>query len=166
MKSFLKNLDQAEYIVATVAYTLVATIVFADVLLREFSEVVMIGSKRYAVYLANLATFVGMGLAVSTGSHLRPNVLDKIFPHALDSVVNRIADIIAAAFFIIAGFYAIRFVQTSYDEGFRATVTDWPLWVIQLALPYGLMSAACRHLFYAIKPAVRPTKLTTQDFSK
>ena len=120
----------------------------------------ILGAPKVAVLLAAMAAFLGYGVATASGTHLRPNLLDWVFPKRHDHRVNRLSDLVAAAAFFYFGWHAVEFVQSTYKWGDRAEVIYIYLWPIQTVIPYALISCGLRHLVYSIWPSLRPVPRT------
>ncbi|MFC2969036.1 TRAP transporter small permease [Acidimangrovimonas pyrenivorans] len=137
------------------AYIVVAALLIGDVLAREVVGIPILGSQSIAVLGAIVAGFVGLSLATASGSHLRPAVFDGLVPSSLDRYVDRGSDLIAAAFYLAIAVFAVRFVLESMSAGDRAAVLYFPLWPIQMVMPYAFLSCAIRHAAYAMEPALK-----------
>jgi len=58
--------------------------------------------------------------------------------------------------FVFAGYVSLKLVMSSYEIGFLVPVVDWPLWVVQLIMPYAFLSNAMRHLAFFMVPSLKP----------
>jgi len=152
----LKFLRRIESAAAALAYTAVALLLIGDVLGREFFGKSLFGAQKIAVFGAVIAGFLGLSLATSSGSHLRPAILDKLFPARFDTTVWRLSDCFSAAVYFVLAIIAFQFVGESMQASDRAAVLYWLLWPIQIVIPYALLSCACQHCLYAIWPVLRP----------
>lgn len=156
MKSILPVLQRIETSLATLAYLCVAGLLIADVLGREIFGASLLGAQKLAIYAAIVAGFLGLSLATSAGVHLRPEVFDRIAPARYNPLVDRLGDGFAALFFAGLGFVAVWFVIQSAEFGDRAAIFYFPLWPIQLVMPYAFFSCAFRHLAFALYPELKP----------
>lgn len=151
----LSGLEKLEGYVAMLAYIGVAALLIADVLMREVFSFPILGAQSLAVLAAIVAGFLGLSLATARGMHLRPALFDNLLPSRLDRYVARGSDLIAAAFYVLIAVFAWRFVGESQAAGDRAAVLYFPLWPIQLVMPYAFLSCAIRHAAYALDPEVK-----------
>ena len=85
-----------------------------------------------------------------------PEIFDRLFSARHDRAVNRLSDLFAALFFAGMGLVAVHFVAQSAEFGDKAAIFYFPLWPIQLVMPYAFFSCAFRHLAYALHPELRP----------
>ncbi|NQU65080.1 MAG: TRAP transporter small permease [SAR324 cluster bacterium] len=153
---FLKRLYQIEAFVAAFAYGLLAIAVFSDVVLREILSTAVLGTQRFAVYTSIIAGFLGVCLAAAGGMHMRPRVADNWLPAAWNPGINRASNLVTSFIFAVAGYFAVLFWHTGFEMGDTAPVLDWPLWPIQIIVPYALFSTALRYLLFVIFPALNP----------
>ena len=148
--SFLKRI---EGIVAVCAYIMTAGLLLGEVIAREFFLESIWGSQKIAVFGAIVAGSIGMAIATSENSHLRPTFADGILPQPW---VDRAGDLISAGLFIFFGYFGIQMVVETYEFKIVAEVIRVPLWMIQIVFPYAFFSAALRHIIFAISPDLKP----------
>lgn len=155
-KLFLQRLLKIEGTVAAFAFVLAAGAVLADVIGREVFHQGIWGSAKTAVFCAVAAGFLGIGLATHEGMHLRPQFADGWIPERFEPVMCRLAPLITAALFFTAAYYAALYVYETYEYDQAAPVLGWPLWRVQIIMPYAFASNGIRNLIYAIHPDLAP----------
>jgi len=155
VETLLKSLRLSEAIAATAAYAAVAGLLMADVIGREFFQTSIFGAQQLAVYGAILAGFLGLTLATSDNTHLRPGFMDFLF-RKHETAAIRIGDFISGAFFFAAAHVAWTFVAISMDANDRAPVLYFLVWPLQLIIPYAFASCGLKHLVFAIRPDLKP----------
>jgi TRAP-type C4-dicarboxylate transport system permease small subunit len=156
MKSVLGKLLKIEGTVAAVAFALAAAAVLSDVIEREVFGQGIWGSTKFAVFAAAVAGFLGIGLATHAGMQLRPQFADGWMPKRLEPAMRHVAPGITAFLFFAIAWYAGAYVYETYQYGQLAPVLDWPLWMIQIVMPYAFISNGLRNLIYAIDPDLTP----------
>lgn len=139
---------------ATIAYTIVAGLLITDVVGRELFATSFLGAQQIAVYGAIIAGFLGLTLATSDNSHLRPEFLDFVFARH-QQLVQRIGDSVSALFFFAGAYIAATFVGISMGSGDRAPVLYFFVWPLQLVIPYAFTSSGFKHLAFAIEPNLK-----------
>ena len=154
-KGVLRFVDLAESIAATLAYLVVAGLLIGDVLGRELLGAGIFGAQKMAVYAAVVAGFLGLALATSANTQLRPAFLDHLLR---GPVVDRVGDAFACLFYLFLAVVALQFIQQSMEFEDRAAVLYWLLWPIQIVIPYALASTALRHGIFAGWPMLKPAK--------
>jgi len=155
MKKFIDAHFRVEALITAVAYAAVAISLLADVVGRELFDSGIWGAPRFAVYAAIVAGFLGMSLASASGAHIRPIVLDFVVPRRYDQAMNRLADCVSALLYFGLAYLSGKFVLETYHNQETAPVLDWPIWPIQLVLPYAFLSSAFRFLVMAAFPYLR-----------
>ncbi len=114
------------------------------------------GASKIAVYALIVGTYAGIGVAAGTASHVVPRVGHALVPRAWGPAIDRAADGLTAAMLLGAAWAGALLVHASWSLGTRAPILQWPLWLVQLAMPLGLLSAALRYAGFAAWPALRP----------
>jgi TRAP-type C4-dicarboxylate transport system permease small subunit len=159
---------RVECYVAVAAFGLIALLLLADVIGREFIGPILhklnlysgstgiFGSQRVSVYALVVGSFAGIGIATATSSHLVPRVGFGWTPREWEPWIDRAADVITGVVLLIVAYFGMKFVASSRAVDLRAPVLDWSIWPIQLAIPLGFASAAVRYLAYAAWPSLRP----------
>ncbi len=155
LERLINLLRFVEACIAAVAYAAVAILLMSDVIGREIFGQAFLGTQQLAVYAAILAGFLGLTLATSDNSHLRPEFMDFALRRFGD-VVERIGDVISFVFFLASAYVAWTFVAISMDAGDRAPVLYFVVWPLQLVLPYAFVSAGLKHLAFAFRPDLKP----------
>ncbi len=148
-------LKRTESVVATAAYAVVAILLMVDVIGRELFSSTFLGMQQIAVYGAIVAGFLGLTLATSDNSHLRPEFLDFV-AGPFEKLVKRLGDILSAFFYFGATYVALTFVAVSMEVGDKAPVLYFVLWPLQLVIPYAFFSAGLKHLIFGLKPVLKP----------
>lgn len=152
----LNGLNRIEAIAAMAAYVVVAALLIGDVIGREVLSQPIFGAQKMAVFAAIVAGFLGLSIATAANAHLRPMFMDRAMPAHLSVPVERLGDFVAGLFYVFMAWVAVQFVQQSFLFNDKAAVIYWPLWPIQLIIPYALCSSAVRHLIFAVWPTLKP----------
>lgn len=152
----LKILRGFEGTIAAAAFLMAAGAVLSDVFARELLASSIWGSTKFAVFCAAVAGFLGIGLATDAGMHLRPSFADRAIPQAFEGAMARITPLVTAGIYLAAAWISFLYVRESFEFNQAAPVLDWPLWVIQIVMPYAFCSNGLRQVIYAINPALTP----------
>ncbi len=156
MKTLLAHLQKAETFVAVLAFVTVAGLLFADVAAREFFGNGIFAAQKIAVYATAVAGMLGFAIVVGVHGHLRPKIIDKVFPESWNPLLDRLGDAVSSAICVFMGGIAADFAYTSFDVGEVGMVLMNKLWWMQAIIPYAFFSSAFRFLVYAALPATRP----------
>lgn len=148
----LSGMARVEGIVAALSYALVAGLLLADVIAREVLAAPLLGAGQIAVLAAIVAGFLGLSLATAADRHLRTEALSRLLPARWDPVIGRLSDGVSALVYLVLAGFAILFVVRTQAAGDRAAVLLFPLWPVQLVLPYAFLSCGLRHALRALLP--------------
>jgi TRAP-type C4-dicarboxylate transport system permease small subunit len=157
----LKILFVAEAIVATLLYVMIAVSLASDVVMREVAGSSLGGIQRICVYAMIQTGFLGLGLAAARGMHLRPRFADNWLPEKFRPDVQRIGSFLMAAIFGFFVYFGIEFVLESIQYADLARPFKFPIWIIQLVVPYALASTSLRYLLFGIFPDLNPEEKLT-----
>lgn len=163
ISKIFKSLYKFEAVTATSAYGILAITIMIDVIAREVLSIPILGTQRFAVYMSIIAGFLGVCLAAAAGAHLRPRIADSWLPRKWDSQVNRLSNLVASVIFGVAGYFAYQFWNTGFSMGDTAPVLGWPLWPIQIIIPYAFFSTAFRFFMFAFFPELVLVNDTKED---
>ncbi|WP_322867929.1 TRAP transporter small permease [Aquicoccus sp. G2-2] len=156
ISGILKALYRIEVTLAVIFYVVIVTLILTDVSLRELVGSSLQGAQRESVYLMIITGFLGMALASATGRHLRPQFADGLIPERHAQTAQRVGNFIMFLIFATFGVYGVSFVEQAYAYQDMARAINFPLWILQLAIPYGCFSAALRYLLFFIAPDKEP----------
>lgn len=156
MQRFLNALLVIETLVASLLFALAATILFLDVVMRELFQTPIWGGQRMAVLLSNGAALIGLAVAAALNRHLRPAVLDHVFPDRFAPYIVHVGHLVSAAVLLAGAYFAFQLLSENRALGFTAPPLKIPIWIPQIALVYGLGASALRYLCFAIDPDLMP----------
>lgn len=145
-----------ERFIAALSIGGLTVVMFLDVGMRETMKEGIVWAQKFSLHLMFWAGMLGAALVSSKGSHLRPEIADKLWPKKLHPVLKFIEHLMIASFCSYLGYIAARFVGQSLESGQKNPVTDIPLWILQIVMPYTFFSMAIRHLCYTFVPSIRP----------
>jgi len=154
----LEYLRRAELVITCCAFGILGSVVFADVLMREFTGSGLAWARQVGVYANVVVTIVGIGLASSGGAHLRPRFADKWLPAAWAPALTRIGELLTAIFCLAFAWVALQVVIETYELDERSVVLRLIVWPFQSVLPLAFLVAAARHGAYGLWPGLRPAE--------
>jgi len=175
VKRLLAGWHWLECAIAMTAYVIVSALLVTDVLGREFLGPVLrfvgfdaggtgiYGSQKIALYAMIIGSFLGLGIATASGVLLLPRIGFGWVPRAWGPHVDRIADVLTGLVVCAIAGYAWIFVQGTREAGTLGAVYDIHIWLIQLVIPIGFLSAGLRYFVFALWPAVRPAPPEFQE---
>ena len=157
-RRLLAVLFAAEVTVAILAYCLIAGLLLSDVILRETIGGSIWGAQRLSVYAMIVTGFLGLGLAASRGQHLRPRFADGLVSAPLTPYAERLGSFLMALIFGGFGVVGIEYVEEALKFGDLARIIEFPLWMLQIIVPYAFFSTAVRYLSYGLWPELKPAE--------
>jgi TRAP-type C4-dicarboxylate transport system permease small subunit len=156
--------------VAVTAFTLIGVLIFADVAGREFVGPVgtalgfemgstgIYGARKLSLFLLVIGAFAGLGVSVTSGTQIVPRIAFNWVPAHWGPGVDRLANLLSGLMFLAVTYYGWVFVSSSREVGTVMPGLDWPVWIIQSAIPLGFASAAVRYFIFAIWPGSAPVR--------
>lgn len=132
--------------------------ILSDVVGRELIGASIYGSQRFAVLASTITSFLGFAIVVGTGGHLNVPAFGKLIPQRLNPFLDRAGSAVSAILCAGFSYYSARFVYETYSIGETMLAFNYPLWPVQLLLPYAFFSAAVRFLIFFIAPEHRPAE--------
>ena len=154
----LAVLHKVELSITFAAFAVLAAVIFADVLMREFTGSGLSWARQIGVYANVVVTIIGIGLASDGGAHLRPRFADRWLPAAWDPWLVRLGEVLTAAFCLAFAWVAFTVVRETYELDERSIVLRLMVWPVQSVLPAAFAIAALRHACYGFWPALRPAE--------
>src|SRR5262245_39463090 len=160
---------------AVACFGFIAGILILDVLGREFlgpflrliglepGATGIFASQKLSIYALVIGSFAGIGIATAAGAHIVPAFASGWVPAKWQGAFDRAADVITGLFLVSVTWFGLKLVGSSFKTDLRAPVLDWPVWPIQLAIPFGFLSAAGRYFIYAAWPALKPAPPEFQE---
>lgn len=156
IRGILKGMATAERFIAALCIGGLTLVMFLDVGMRETMKEGIVWAQKFSLHLMFWAGMLGAALVSSKGSHLRPEIADKLWPKKLHPVLKFIEHLLIAAFCFYLGYIAVGFIAQSLESGQRNQVTEIPLWILQIVMPYTFFSMGIRHFIYSLAPSIRP----------
>jgi TRAP-type C4-dicarboxylate transport system permease small subunit len=156
--SLLKWVLRLEQAGTSLAFLTMVVVLGLDIFGRELLGNGKIWATPIAVYCNVFLAFIGIGIASSTGSHLRPRFFDKLAPKAMDANFARFTDVGFALFCIGAGYLCWRITRDSVQLQETDPVLQWQIWPFQVFLIAAFALATLRHTIYALWPVLKPAE--------
>lgn len=156
VERFLLLLSRAERLAAGLAFLLLVTVVFIDVVNRELTGTGLHWALQMGVYANFFVVMLGIGVASASGAHLRPHFADRWLPARLEPVLIRLQEAVTSLFFLAFAIVALGVVEETRLLGERAPVLGNLVWPLQALMPAVFLLASLRHASYALWPELRP----------
>jgi C4-dicarboxylate transporter, DctQ subunit len=154
----LAVIRQCEVGLTSTAFAVLVVVIFADVVWRWTTGSGIFWAREVGVFANIVLTIIGIGIASSDGTHLRPRFFDRVFPASWDGALTRIQEWLTAVGFAALAWVAVGVVQETRALEDRTIVLRWLVWPVQLVLPVAFGLGAVRHGIFALVPALRPAE--------
>lgn len=154
----LAAIRAGEVAVTSAAFVILVIVIFADVVWRWTTGSGIFWARELGVFANIVLTILGIGIASSDGTHLRPRFFDRVFPERWEGVMTRIQELLTALGFALLAWVAVGVVLETRELEERSIVLRWLVWPVQLVLPLAFTLGTVRHLIFALVPALRPVE--------
>lgn len=155
-RALLSAVGSAERAITFCAFLVLIAVLFGDVVSRELTGAGIIWARQVGVYANLFLTLVGIGVASAEGAHLRPRFADRWLPAAWDPALERLREVLMAAFCVAFAFLAALAVAETRALGERTAMPAWLVWPFESVIPVVFLVAGLRHGLYACWPALSP----------
>ncbi len=159
----LAAIRTGEVALTSAAFAILVIVIFADVVWRWTTGSGIFWAREVGVFANIVLTIIGIGIASSDGTHLRPRFFDRVFPPAWDRTLTRIQELRTAVGFALRAWIAVRVVQETISLEDRSIVLRWLIWPVQLVLPVAFALGALRHGIFGLVPSLRPAERGEAD---
>lgn len=130
-----------------------------EILLRMTGLGSLIIADEASAALLVATTFLGLSIAVRERALFRFDGLHKRIPDRIRPHYERVLTLIALAITLVLMRYLITFVASTHRRGTVSDgMVDYPLWIVQIVMPVGLVFLA----FALIEALIRPPKADTK----
>ena len=149
----MKFIEKFEKFVACASVSVMAILVFVNVIARFIFNSPLAVADEMSCYLFVLMSFMGTAIAARRKAHLGLTIVtDKLSPSAARKV-QVLMYIIAAVFCLLIVIFGIEMVMSQYALGQETATMQWPEWIYGLFVPVGAAFALLAFLSVAVKTA-------------
>lgn len=149
----MKFIEKFEKFVACASVSVMAILVFVNVIARFIFNSPLAVADEMSCYLFVLMSFMGTAIAARRKAHLGLTIVtDKLSPSAARKV-QVLMYLIAAVFCLLIVIFGIEMVMSQYVLGQETATMQWPEWIYGLFVPVGAAFALLAFLSVAVKTA-------------
>lgn len=149
----MKFIEKFEKFVACASVSVMAILVFVNVIARFIFNSPLAVADEMSCYLFVLMSFMGTAIAARRKAHLGLTIVtDKLSPSAARKV-QVLMYLIAAMFCLLIVVFGIEMVMSQYTLGQETATMQWPEWIYGLFVPVGAAFALLAFLSVAVKTA-------------
>lgn len=158
LERMLRGLFALETAVLLAAFAALIAVTFADVVMRRVTGSGLLWSREVGIAANIWLSMLGIGIASSQGSHLRPRFMDHWVPAAARAWLPRLQEFLTAAGFGALAWISWQVVAESRELGDTTQSLRWAVWQVQLCMPLAMGFAAFKHFVFGLYPALRPAE--------
>ena len=149
----MKFIEKFEKFVACASVSVMAILVFVNVIARFIFNSPLAVADEMSCYLFVLMSFMGTAIAARRKAHLGLTIVtDKLSPSAARKV-QVLMYLIVAVFCLLIVVFGIEMVMSQYALGQETATMQWPEWIYGLFVPVGAAFALLAFLSVAVKTA-------------
>ena len=149
----MKFIEKFEKFVACASVSVMAILVFVNVIARFIFNSPLAVADEMSCYLFVLMSFMGTAIAARRKAHLGLTIVtDKLSPSTARKV-QVLMYLIAAVFCLLIVIFGIEMVMSQYTLGQETATMQWPEWIYGLFVPAGAAFALLAFLSVAVKTA-------------
>lgn len=139
MIRLINSLSLKAALFSSVAMICIVSLILLEVFFRSFLNSSTMISDEYSAYLYVFLVFLGLAYTLATDGHIRVKViLSRLNPRA-QSLLDLVATGMGLALTGFAFVFSIALVVEAYRLGMVSeTPSQTPMWIPQLAVPFGL----------------------------
>jgi TRAP-type C4-dicarboxylate transport system permease small subunit len=133
----LRYLDRIEEYLCAFLIALMATLAFANVIVRYMTDQSLAFTEELIINLFVLATLLGTSMAFKRGAHLGMTFIDSLLsPRALRWVAGLVA-VCGVVLFAILFYFGVDMVLQEYESEMVTYSMALPMWWFGLSVPVG-----------------------------
>lgn len=149
----MKFIEKFEKFVSCACVSVMAVLVFANVIARFVFNSPLAVADEISCYLFVLMSFMGTAIAARKKAHLGLTIVtDKLSPSAAKKV-QVLMYIIAAIFCLLIVIFGVEMVISQHSLGQETATMQWPEWIYGLFVPIGAAFAMIAFLSVAVETA-------------
>lgn len=149
----MKFIEKFEKFVSCAYVSVMAVLVFANVIARFVFNSPLAVADEMSCYLFVLMSFMGTAIAARKKAHLGLTIVtDKLSPSAAKKV-QVLMYIIAAIFCLLIVIFGVEMVISQHSLGQETATMQWPEWIYGLFVPIGAAFAMIAFLSVAVETA-------------
>jgi TRAP-type C4-dicarboxylate transport system permease small subunit len=147
----LRYLDLFEEYVCAFLIAMMATLAFANVLVRYLTDQSLAFTEELIINLFVLATLLGASMAFKRGAHLGMTFIDTLLPPKALRWVSVLVTVCGVVLFVILFYFGVDMVMQEYESEMVTYSMALPMWWFGLSVPVGCVLVVIRIIQAAIQ---------------
>lgn len=147
----MKYIEKFEKFVACAAVSVMAVLVFVNVIARFVFNHSLAVADEMSSYLFILMSFMGTAIAARRKAHLGLSIVTDRLSEKAAKTLNIVMYLIAALFCLLIVIFGIEMVMSQYAMGQETATMQWPEWIYGLFVPVGAAFALIAFIDVVVK---------------
>jgi TRAP-type C4-dicarboxylate transport system permease small subunit len=147
----LRYLDLFEEYLCAFLIALMATLAFANVIVRYLSDQSLAFTEELIINLFVLATLLGTSMAFKRGAHLGMTFIDTLLPPKALRWIAGLVAVCGVVLFAVLFYFGVDMVIQEYESEMVTYSMALPMWWFGLSVPVGSAIVLIRVIQAAIQ---------------
>lgn len=148
MKKFFDGLKKAEEVLLVILMIVMCVIIFVATVARFSGLFIIPWAEELARYCMIWIIFLGIGVAACNGEHFCVEALELFCSKKILNIIYVINSLLVLGFCVFASYYGFAILKTQMASGQITPSLRWPMWMMYLAIPLGLILMAVCYGFH------------------
>lgn len=142
---------------------IVTVVMIAQVLLRYIFDSPLYWAEEFCRYGLVWSTFVSIGYCIRYQINLHVDLLDKIMPKILRTVVQYFIKLACLAFYVVVFYGAWKYHEQSVSAGQKSAAMQVPIYLLQIVIVPGSFMGVIRQIQDIVLYTLSIFKLEQQE---
>lgn len=163
MDKFFETVKKVEEVLCVILMVAMCLVVFAATVARYTGWFTISWSEEFARYCMIWVVFLGIGVAAVNGEHFAVEALSLFCPKKILNVIKVICAVLVVAFNLFAAYFGVVILEFQIAGGELTPSLYWPMWLIYLSIPLGLVIMAAGYCYNTYKQIKGKEKAKTLE---
>lgn len=151
-----RGIEFIERVVLAGSVLLMAAVTITNVIGRNVFDHSLIFADEFNQILIILTTFMGIGYGVRHGRHIRMTAVHDQLQGLPRKILMVIVSLGTAALMFVLAWYALAYVEKTYQIGSVTPAMQIPLYLVYMWAPVGFVLGGIQYLLAAVRNLTSP----------
>ena len=166
MKKFFDGLKKVEEILLVALMIIMCVIIFVATVARFTNLFVISWAEELARYCMIWIIFLGVGVAAQNGEHFCVEALNLFLPKKVLNAISILNAVLVVGFNTAAAYFGLSIIQRQMSGGQITPSLNWPMWIIYLAIPLGLILMAISYVYHTYQKLTNKAEEAPEEVSE
>lgn len=163
MSKFFDGLKKILEALLVMISIVMCVVIFVATVSRFTGLFVITWAEELARYCMIWMIFLGIGVAAINGEHFCVEALQLFCPKNVLKIISIINSILILVFCIFTSYYGITILQKQMATGQVTPSLRWPMWIMYLSIPLGLILMAVCYAYRTFKQATAKEEIEVKE---